>query len=146
MSSGSSVFSIMPPKRARTERFILVQSPILAILRQRNVKAQTLVAPAWIAAIAATGNVLLYDTYVRAVSNPQNCSEYNSTPETLPQTRRAVMSPGFERRRRLLIAARRLEPATTLGTQQRLNPTLKALTTSSASWPTLSAFQCSSAV
>src|SRR5690348_7524423 len=73
MSSGSSVFSIIPPKRARMERFILVQSPILAILRQRNVKAQTLGAPARIAVIAATGNVLLYDAYVQAVSNPQNC-------------------------------------------------------------------------
>src|ERR1700754_4564690 len=30
MSSGSSVFSIIPPKRARIERFILVQSPISA--------------------------------------------------------------------------------------------------------------------
>src|SRR6185295_1569645 len=40
MSSGSSVFSIIPPKRARIERFILVQTPISLILRQRSVKSK----------------------------------------------------------------------------------------------------------
>src|SRR5688572_20836533 len=73
MSSGSSVFSIIPPKRARTERFILVQSPISAQPPKAKCESLTLVAPVRIAALLAPRNVLLYDTYVQAVSCPGNC-------------------------------------------------------------------------
>src|SRR6185436_4100370 len=72
MSSGSSVFSIMPPKRARTERFILVQSPISAH------------PPTDLRAHLATA--LMYDIYAQAVSSPvKTVLEYNSTVKSLPE-------------------------------------------------------------
>src|ERR1041384_1041983 len=73
MSSGSSVFSIMPPKRARMERFILVQSPISA-----HPPANFGPTPQ---------PLLMYDIYVQAVSTPvENCLEYNSTVKSLPES------------------------------------------------------------
>src|ERR1041385_1786075 len=72
MSSGSSVFSIMPPKRARMERFILVQSPISA-----HPPANFGPTPQ---------PLLMYDIYVQAVSTPvENCWNNNTPLKTLPK-------------------------------------------------------------
>src|ERR1051325_11911434 len=73
MSSGCAVFAIMPPKRARMERFILVQSPISA-----HPPANFGPTPQ---------PLLMYDIYAQAVSTPvENCLEYNSTVKSLPES------------------------------------------------------------
>src|SRR5262245_22693492 len=87
MSSGSSVFSIIPPKRARMERFILVQTPISA----HPPAAKYEISKGWVGGLNAgyqAGRVgLVYDAHTKAVSNPAKTdSEYNSTRKTLPQT------------------------------------------------------------
>src|SRR4030095_1199906 len=86
MSSGSSVFSIIPPKRARTERFILLQSPISAFLRQAKC---TIVC--FLNYVAFNDldcpYVRLYDVCAQAVSTPKvyrGC-EYTSTAKSLPE-------------------------------------------------------------
>src|ERR1041385_1608218 len=82
MSSGSSVFSIMPPKRARMERFILVQSPISA-----HPPANFGPTPQ---------PLLMYDIYAQAVSTPvENCLEYNSTVKSLPESSSGRRPPAY---------------------------------------------------
>jgi hypothetical protein len=70
MSSGSSVFSIIPPKRARIERFILVQSPIpahppIGKMKSKNDNSSFPLLP-----FSAIYDALMYDTYAQAVSIP----------------------------------------------------------------------------
>src|ERR1051325_508988 len=83
MSSGSSVFSIIPPKRARTERFILVQSPILAHPPAAKCEIQN---NYYFGHFQAYATVLMYDAYAQVVSTPAKTDfEYNSTIKSLPE-------------------------------------------------------------
>src|ERR1044071_1978297 len=90
MSSGSSVFSIIPPKRARIERFILVQTPISA--HPPTAKCEMPNYDSHLLFTAASARLRRFD--VRHIRSggfnsgenwPAINSEYNSTIKTLPE-------------------------------------------------------------
>src|SRR5688572_3280536 len=85
MSSGSSVFSIIPPKRARTERFILVQSPITAHPPPSKCEIPNDIS-SLLVPFSAIYVVLMYDPYAQVVSILAKTDfEYISSIKTLPQ-------------------------------------------------------------
>src|SRR5258705_12628368 len=86
MSSGSSVFSIMPPKSARIDRFILIQSPISASSSNHEIFNLSVHGPPNsqdLATFICTTHMLK-----RFHPEPKNQSslEYSSTLSSLPHT------------------------------------------------------------